>query len=288
MGEPIALHHYYLTTVTMTKTILITGASRGFGKIWAEAFLKRGDKVAATVRNLDSLKDLVKQYGDAILPIQLDVNNRAACFAAVKKVNDHFGRIDVVINNAGYGLFGTIEETSEQEARDQIETNVFGLLWVTQAVLPVMRKQGKGHIIQLSSALGIATLPVLGLYNASKFAVEGLSETLASEVKGFGIDVTLVEPNGFATDWGGASAVHTQPMKEYDNVKEAFKAGLTEESFGVPDATVDAVLKLVDAPNPPLRLFLGKVALPWIKQVYAQRLATWEEWSDVATAAHGK
>ncbi|HTJ49867.1 MAG TPA: SDR family NAD(P)-dependent oxidoreductase [Cyclobacteriaceae bacterium] len=272
----------------MSKTIFITGASRGFGKLWAEAFLKRGDKVAATARNLDSLKDLVKQYGNSILPIQLDVNSRAESFAAVKKAHDHFGQIDVLINNAGYGLFGTIEETTEQEARDQIETNVFGLLWITQAVLPVMRKQGRGHIIQVSSVLGVATLPVLGIYNASKFAVEGLSETLASEVKGFGINVTLVEPNGFATDWGGASAVRSQAMKEYDQVKEAFQAGLVDDAFGVPTSTINAIVKLVDSPKPPLRLFLGKVALPWVKQVYQERLATWEEWQDVAVAAHGK
>jgi short-subunit dehydrogenase len=273
---------------TMSKTIFITGASRGFGKIWAEAFLKRGDNVVATARNLDSLNDLAKKYGKAILPIKLDVNNRKDAFAAVEKAQSHFGSIDVLINNAGYGLFGTIEETSEKEARDQIETNVFGLLWTTQAVLPVMRKQKKGHIIQVSSALGVVTLPVLGLYNASKFAVEGLSETLASEVKGFGIHVTLVEPNGFSTDWGGASAIHSTSMQEYDGVKQAFQAGLTEDIFGVPEATAEAVLKLVDAPQPPLRLFLGKVALPWIKQVYQERLATWEEWQDVAAAAHGK
>lgn len=272
----------------MSKTILITGASRGFGKLWAEAFLKRGDKVIATARNLDSLKDLTKQFGDALLPIKLDVNNRADCFAAVKKAHAHFGKIDILINNAGYGLFGTIEETTEKEARDQIETNVFGLLWLTQAILPVMRKQGHGHIIQISSVLGITTLPVLGLYNASKFAVEGLSETLASEVKNFGIHVTLVEPNGFATDWGGASAAHTTSMHEYDTVRQAFQAGLTDDIFGIPESTVPAILKLVDTSTPPLRLFLGKMALPWVKQVYQDRLATWEEWQDVATAAHGK
>jgi NAD(P)-dependent dehydrogenase (short-subunit alcohol dehydrogenase family) len=273
----------------MSKTIFITGASRGFGKIWAEAFLKRGDKVAATARNTDSLNDLVKKYGGAIFPIQLDVNNRADCFAAVKKAQAHFGRIDVLINNAGYGLFGTIEETTEQEARNQIETNVFGLLWTTQAVIPVMRAQRSGHIIQVSSALGVATLPVLGMYNASKFAVEGLSETLASEVRDFGIHVTIVEPNGFATDWSGPSAIHAaQPLKEYDQVKEAFKAGLTDDAFGVPEATEKAILTLIDAKQPPLRLFLGKVALPWVKQVYQDRLATWEEWQDVAVAAHGK
>jgi NAD(P)-dependent dehydrogenase (short-subunit alcohol dehydrogenase family) len=272
----------------MEKVIFITGASRGFGKIWAEAFLKRGDKVAATARNLDTLADLASQYGKALLPIQLDVTDRAASFAAINKAKEHFGRLDVVINNAGYGLFGAIEETSEQEARAQMEANVFGLLWVTQAALPIMRAQGQGHIIQLSSVLGIATLPVLGLYNASKFAVEGLSETLAAEVKGFGINVTLVEPNGFNTDFGSASAVHTTPMKEYEEVKAALYSSATPESFGDPEATKDAILKLVDSPHPPLRLFLGKVALPWAKGVYAERLATWENWNEVADAAHGK
>ncbi|NII27421.1 SDR family NAD(P)-dependent oxidoreductase [Pseudoflavitalea sp. X16] len=271
----------------MAKTIFITGASRGFGKLWAAAFLERGDQVVATARNLDTLKDLQQQYGDALLPIQLDVNNRAASFAAVQQAYKHFGRIDVLINNAGYGLFGTIEEASEQEARDQLETNVFGLLWATQAVIPIMRAQGKGHIIQVSSVLGLITLPVLGLYNASKWAVEGLSETLAAEVKGFGIDVTLVEPNGFTTDWGGASAVHSQPLAVYEGVKAAFAAGVTPDIFGNPAATPAAILKLVDTANPPLRLFLGKVALPWTKQVYAERLATWEEWDEVAVAAHG-
>lgn len=282
----------HLKLRAMAKTIFITGASRGFGKIWAEAFLQRGDKVAATVRNLDTIKELSRQYGDALLPIQLDVTNRPAVFAAVNKAKEYFGSIDVLINNAGYGLFGAIEETTEQEARDQFEANVFGLLWTTQAVLPVMRAQGHGHIIQLSSILGIGTLPVLGLYNASKFAVEGLSETLAQEVKGFGINVTLVEPNGFSTDWGGASAVHTTPLSAYDPVKAAFQQGFEEGAkagnFGLPEATAPAILKLVDSPNPPLRLFLGKVGLPWAKQLYAKRLATWEEWAEIADTAHGK
>ncbi|HKG06467.1 MAG TPA: SDR family NAD(P)-dependent oxidoreductase [Pedobacter sp.] len=272
----------------MAKTIFITGASRGFGKIWAEAFLKRGDHVAVTARNTDTLNDLVATYGDAVLTIELDVNNRADSFSAVSKAKAHFGRIDVLINNAGYGLFGAIEETTEQEAREQIETNVFGLLWVTQAVLPVMRAQGSGHIIQVSSVLGVATLPTLGIYNASKFAVEGLSETLASEVQEFGIKVSLVEPNGFSTDWAGDSAMRSESIPAYDNIKAAFQAGLVDESFGIPEATAEAVLKLVDSENPPLRLFLGKVAFPWVKQVYASRLATWEEWAEVSATAHGK
>lgn len=271
----------------MAKTIFITGASRGFGKLWAEAFLKRGDQVVATARNISSLQDLVKQYGSKILPLELDVNDRAADFAAVERAKKHFGKIDVLINNAGYGLFGTVEETTEKQAREQMETNFFGLLWITQAVVPIMREQGHGHIIQVSSVLGVATLPVLGLYNASKFAVEGLSETLATEVKDFGIHVTMIEPNGFTTDWSGASASHTESLPIYDKIRADFQAGATAESFGKPEATTNAVLKLVDSKQPPLRLFLGKVAFPWVKQLYTDRLASWQEWDHVAAEAHG-
>ncbi|MFC0518051.1 SDR family NAD(P)-dependent oxidoreductase [Mucilaginibacter angelicae] len=272
----------------MAKTIFITGASRGFGKLWAEALLQRGDKVVATARDLSTLDDLVSQYGDNILPLQLDVNDRAADFAAILKAKEHFGSIDILINNAGYGLFGSIEETSEKEAREQMETNFFGLLWLTQAVLPVMREQGHGHIIQLSSVLGLITLPVLGIYNASKFAVEGLTETLAAEVKSFGINVTLIEPNGFSTDWAGASAAQTVAMPEYDGVRAAFQAGITDDTFGVPEATTDAVLKLIDSENPPLRLLLGKYAYPWIKHTYEGRFTEWDNWNEVSAAAHGK
>lgn len=250
--------------------------------------LQRGDKVVATARDLRALDDLVNRYGNNILPLQLDVNDRAADFAAIAKAKAHFGGIDVLINNAGYGLFGSIEETSEREAREQMETNFFGLLWLTQAALPVMREQGHGHIIQLSSILGLVAFPVLGLYNASKYAVEGLSETLATEIKGFGIHVTLIEPNGFATDWSGASATHTTAMPEYDDVKAAFQAGLSDDQWGIPEATIPAVLKLIDSEKPPLRLFLGKHAYPLVKQVYQGRQAEWESWNEVATAAHGK
>ncbi|MBD1363856.1 SDR family NAD(P)-dependent oxidoreductase [Mucilaginibacter sp. ZT4R22] len=271
----------------MSKIILITGASRGFGKLWAKALLKRGDKVAATARNTESLNDLVAEFGDAVLPIQLDVTDRAASFAAVNKVKEHFGRIDVLINNAGYGLFGAIEETTEEQARQQMETNFFGLLWVTQAVVPIMREQKSGHIIQVSSVLGLMTLPVLGLYNASKFAVNGLSETLATEVKGFGINVSLIEPNGFSTDWSGASAAQTEAIEVYAPVRQAFAEGNTPDAWGNPETTPDAVLALIDSPNPPLHFLLGKVAYPMVAGVYAARQADFDAWKDVAVAAHG-
>lgn len=271
----------------MEKIILITGASRGFGKIWAKALLERGDKVAATARNLKDLTDLVDQYGDAILPIQLDVNDRAACFAAVNKAKAHFGRIDVLINNAGFGLFGAIEETTEQQARAQMETNFFGLLWMTQAIVPILREQQSGHIIQVSSFLGLVTLPVLGLYNASKYAVNGLSETLATEVKSFGIHVSLIEPNGFSTDWSGASAFQTDANQVYAPLKKAFFEGATPDSWGNPASTTDAVLALIDSKNPPLHFLLGKIAYPAVKQVYSERLAEFDAWKEVSADAHG-
>lgn len=271
----------------MSKIILITGASRGFGKLWAKALLERGDKIAATARNTNDLDDLVREYGDAVLPVQLDVNDRAACIDAVSRVNAHFGRIDVLINNAGFGLFGAIEETTEQQARAQMETNFFGLLWMTQAILPVMRAQQSGHIIQVSSFLGLVTLPVLGIYNASKYAVNGLSETLATEVKSFGINVSLIEPNGFSTDWSGASAFQTEANEAYAPLKKAFFEAATPDTWGKPEATVPAVLALIDSKNPPLHFLLGKIAYGGVKQVYDERLAEFEAWKEVAVAAHG-
>jgi NADP-dependent 3-hydroxy acid dehydrogenase YdfG len=273
----------------MTKIIFITGASKGLGKIWTEAFLKQGHKVAAAARNTDSLKQLSRQYPNALLPIQVDISNREAGFAAINQANQHFGAIDVLINNAAQGIYGAIEETSEPEARAVFETNLYGTLWLTQAVLPIMRKQASGHIIQVSSTLGLVTMPFVGLYNASKFAIEGLSETLAAEVSNFGIKVTIVEPNAFATETAtsGSHLVRT-PIGEYNPGKEFARAGFTDSFYGIPEATADAMVQLVSMPTPPLRLFLGKMALPWVKPVYEQRLATWEEWQDLSVAAHGK
>lgn len=268
----------------MSKTVLITGASKGFGRAWAEAFLAKGYKVAATARNVETLNDLKEKYGDSVLPLTLDVDKREESLAVAQKVNQHFGSIDILINNAGYALTGAIEETNEQEARAQFETNFFGTLWLTQAVLPIMRDQKSGHIIQVSSILGLATLPTMGLYNASKFALEGLSETLATEVKEFGIHVTLVEPNGYASNiWH--TGINTQSNPVYDGLKKAFSEA--ETSFGSVEATVPALIKLAETENPPLRLLLGKVALPFVKHNYEQRLKIWEEWNDVSVEAHG-
>ena len=273
----------------MSKIIFITGASKGFGKLWAEALLKDGHKVAATARNTADLKDLADTYGDAILPLQLDVNDRGQVFTIVDKAARHFGGIDVLINNAGYGLFGTTEETTEAQARLQMETNFFGSLWVSQAVLPIFRKQKSGHLIQVSSFLGLTTLPMLGLYNASKFAVEGLVETIASEVAHLGIKATLIEPNGYSTDWAGASASQaSSEIGDYDVVRKGFADGAADaDSWGNPAATIQPVLDLVNNPNPPLRLLFGKVAYGSMVNILKRRQAEVEEWKEVSLAAHG-
>jgi len=273
----------------MSKIVFITGASKGFGKLWAEALLQRGDKVVATARNIYALEDLKAKYGDNILPLALDVNNRAEAFDVVEKIEKHFGRIDVLINNAGYGLFGTAEETTEEQAREQMETNFFGSLWVAQAVLPMMRKQKSGHIIQVSSFLGLTTLPLLSVYNASKFAVEGLIETLGTETAHLGIKTTLVEPNGYATDWAGESAFQTTAdIADYNPVREAFaEATNNQEIWGNPAATVKPILDIIDNQNPPQRVLFGKIAYNAIHETYTKRLQDIENWKEVSINAHG-
>jgi NAD(P)-dependent dehydrogenase (short-subunit alcohol dehydrogenase family) len=272
----------------MTKTIFITGASRGFGRIWAEAFLQRGDNVVAAVRNPGTLTELSKEFSSNLLVLKLDVTDKAASFEAIETAKTHFGRIDVLINNAGYGHIGAVEELNEKDVRSQFETNVLGSLWTTQAVVPIMRQQKSGHIIQLSSALGLNTVSLMGLYSASKFAVEGLTETLAGEVSGFGIKVTILEPEGFSTDFFGTNSLAlSESIPAYDGIRKGFYEQANGQDSGNPAATAKAVLTLVGSENPPLRLLLGKTVYPWVKYTYEERLKTWESWQDISVAAHG-
>ena len=221
-----------------------------------------------------------------MLPIRLDVTDRDADFAAVRSANEHFGGLDVVVNNAGYGLFGTIEEITEQQARDQFETNVFGALWVTQAAIPVLRANGGGRILQVSSIGGISAFPNLGVYNASKWALEAFSQALAAEVAPFGISVTLVEPAAYGTDWAGPSAVHADPLPEYDWLREARRAR-PPMAPGDPAATAEAILAVVDAEEPPLRIFLGRAPIRIAAADYEGRIATWAAWQEVSDRAQG-
>jgi NAD(P)-dependent dehydrogenase (short-subunit alcohol dehydrogenase family) len=272
-----------------TKTWFITGASRGFGREWAIAALERGDSVAATARDTAALTDLADKYGDRFLPLQLDVTDRAADFAAVHRAYEHFGRLDVVVNNAGYGHFGLVEELTEDEARAQLETNLFGALWVTQAALPILREQRSGHILQVSSIGGISAFPLTGLYHASKWALEGISQSLAQEVADFGIKVTLIEPGGFSTDWAGSSAKRSTPLPDYAEFHQKAQEQRSRRNStpGDPKASAAAVLRIVDAQEPPLRCFFGSAPLGIAERDYASRLTTWRDWQDVAELAQG-
>ena len=207
---------------------------------------------------------------------RLDVTDRAADFAAVKQAHEHFGRLDVVVNNAGYGQFGFVEEVSEQDARDQIETNVFGALWVTQAALPYLREQGSGHIIQVSSIGGITAFPNVGIYHASKWALEGFSQSLAQEVAPFGVHVTLIEPAGFSTDWAGASANTPRRCRPTTTCTPRSRSERQPPwaAPGDPKASAAALLKVVDADEPPLRVFFGDAPLEMAKADYESRLRT--------------
>jgi NAD(P)-dependent dehydrogenase (short-subunit alcohol dehydrogenase family) len=269
------------------KVWFITGTSKGFGRVWAEAALARGDRVAATARDASTLAPLLARYRDQVATISLDVTSRVAVDAAIGEAHARFGRLDVVINNAGYGLFGTIEEVREAEARAQMETNLFGALWVTQAALPILRAQRSGHIIQISSIGGVNALPTLGLYHASKWALEGFSQSLAAEVAGFGIKVTIVEPGGYATEWGGPSAQRATPMAAYDSARAAIAGFRGRMVPGDPQATGPVMLKLVDAPDPPLRIFFGSGGLPMTRAEYLRRIATWEQWNELSLEAQG-
>jgi len=271
----------------MKKTWFITGASRGFGRIWAEAALHRGDQVTATARRLADVADMKERFGDAVLPLALDVTNSEQVQQTVEQAYTHFGRLDVLVNNAGTSLFAAIEEASDEQIRDLFDANYFGMVRVLRAALPLLRKQGSGHILGVSSGLGITALPMIGFYCATKWAVEALHEALAQEVKAFGIKVTLVEPGAYATEFGKSGQI-ADVLKPYAEFRKEFLTHLVNVERGDPEATAEAILKLVDADNPPLRLGLGNSILPRARAAYAERLATWEEWEDVSNAAMGE
>jgi len=269
----------------------ITGASRGLGRAFTQAALAAGDRVAATARDTASLDDLVAEHGDALLPIELDVTDRDAAFAAVRRAHDHFGRLDVIVNNAGYGVAGAVEELTEAQARRQIEVNVFGALWVTQAALPLLREQGSGWIVQVSSIGGLAAFPLTGIYHASKWALEGFSETLRQEVEPFGIKVLMVEPSGFRTDWAGSSMDRADPIDAYQGIEAIAqrRASQQEENNGAqpgnPELAAQALLATLDRDDPPFRLLLGNVAYDVAVDRYEARLKEFRAGEQVARGA---
>lgn len=272
--------------MTSTKVWFITGASRGFGRVWTEAALKRGDRVVATARDAGTLDELVTAYGDAVLALSLDVTDRDAVFAAVGQAHRHFGRLDVILSNAGYGYMGAIEELEPEQAKANFETNVFGTLSLIQAALPILRAQASGHIITVSSIGGVIAFATGGTYTATKFAVEAISEALSAEVAAFGIKVTILEPGHFTT--GFRSAVQSPPVIDaYNPIRQDIRSSFKPGDFGDPAATSAAIFEAVDADQPPLRLVLGSTTIAKFRSVYEARLSNWNKWEAVSNAAQG-
>lgn len=270
------------------KIWFITGASRGFGRLWAEAALARGDKVAVTARSIADVEDFAERFEDRALPIALDVTNRTQVGLAVARAHTHFGRLDILLNNAGYALVGAIEEGEEADVRAEFDTNYFGTLAVIQAALPLLREQGGGHILGVSSVAGVIAHGMIGFYHASKWAFEALHEALADEVKAFGIKVTILEPGAYATSFSSPTSLRmAKGLDAYAPHRAQLFAAGAQMPMGDPHATADAILKIVDAADPPLRFFVGTEGLPLVRAAFAARLATWEAWEELSTAAQG-
>jgi NAD(P)-dependent dehydrogenase (short-subunit alcohol dehydrogenase family) len=286
--------HYLLRrdlSMSSQKVWFVTGVSMGFGRCLVDAILDAGDCVYGTLRQSAQIDEFNAHYaGKPAYPLLMDVNNPEQRRAAIERILEVHGRIDVLVNNAGYGFFGAIEEATLQDARDQMETNFFSVLALTQEVLPLMRQQCSGHIVQISSVAGIAALPGLGIYNASKFALEGFSEALAQEVAPLSIGVTLVEPGPFRTAWAGASSTTaTKRIKDYATTAHLTMDtihGYSGKQAGDPVKAAALIVRAIRSGNAPLRLPLGHIAIDRIRkkwQSFEQEIATWEQES-IATS----
>jgi NAD(P)-dependent dehydrogenase (short-subunit alcohol dehydrogenase family) len=271
----------------MSRVWLITGSSRGLGRALAEAVLASGDNLVATARDPGQLADLSERYGDQVLTLALDVTDEAAAAAAVEAGVKRFGRIDVLVNNAGYGNVGSIEDTSLADFRAQIETNLFGTIIMTKAVIALMRGQGAGHIIQFSSVGGRIGPAGRGAYSAAKFGVEGFSEVLAKEVAPFGIKVTVIEPGGFRTDFAGSSTVLAEGRQDYAETVGAtvrFQREYDGRQPGDPAKAAAVVIHIAGLEEPPLRLLLGSDAVRNVEKADAARIEADREWRTVSVS----
>ena len=269
----------------MSRVWFITGASKGLGYAFTKTALEAGDQVVAVARTKGKLEKLQEQYADALMFLKLDIRDREAVFATVKAAVEHFGHLDIVVNNAGIITLGMVEELSEADVRNLMETNFFGALWVCQAVIPYLREQRAGHMIQISSIGGLISGPMSGLYSASKFALEGLSEALAQEAAHFGVKLTIVEPGGYWTDLYTAMN-YSKPLDAYDSLREELTKQYSEGSVDSdPILAAEALMKLLQSDNPPRRLILGSVIFDLVRNTYHERIKTWEDWESVSRSA---
>jgi NAD(P)-dependent dehydrogenase (short-subunit alcohol dehydrogenase family) len=269
------------------KAWLISGCSRGFGRILAHQALERGDLVAATARDPGSLRDLAEVYGDSVLCLEMDVTRIATVRAAIEAARCTFGHIDVVVNNAGYGLQAATEEASDEQIRALFEVNFFGAMNVIRNVLPCLRSQGSGHILNISSVAGRTSAPLIALYSASKFALEGLSIGLAMELEPFGIKVTTIEPGAFATGFADAVQPPAVRIDAYRGMHQAIEEVLAGLTFADPQGCVAAIMRAVDDPAPPRQLIAGGRAYAMVETMMSAQLSEMTKWRGVSAAADG-
>lgn len=267
----------------------ITGCSTGFGRELAKQVIAQGWNAVVTARNPDSLKELVEGHDQQVLPLALDVNEQTMIQQTVAQAIQHFGKIDVLVNNAGYGYFSAIEEGEDDQIRRQFETNVFGLTALIREVLPHMREKRSGHIINFSSIGGLVAFPALGYYNATKFAVEAISEALYKEVQPLGIHVSIIEPSGFRTDWAGRSVIESATtIDDYQETagarSKALRAGSGHQA-GDPVRAAQAVIDIARLEQPPLRLLLGKAAYNTAIAHLDELRQNFDQWREVSIGA---
>ncbi len=273
----------------MNKVWFITGCSTGFGRALANEVLSLGHNVVVTARKTSDVEDIVAQYPNNAIAVQLDVTNKTEIASSVKIALEKFGRIDVLVNNAGIGYFGAIEESEDDEVRRMFDINVFGLGDMTNAVLPIMRKQRSGHIINIASIGGLVSFPGVGYYNATKYAVDGLSEALYKEVAHLGIKVTVICPSGFRTDWAGRSANNSKiEIADYEvsahQNKNAIR-GYSGNQPGDPVRAAKAIVKVTEVENPPLRLLLGAAALKNARLKLDVLKTDFDAWAETSVGA---
>lgn len=273
----------------MKKVWLITGCSTGFGRALAQEVLAKGYHAAVAARNPDDVKDIIDAYPETSLAVKLDVTVADEIAEAVETTLQHFGQIDVLVNNAGIGYFAAIEESEEEQVRRMFEINVFGLAKMTQTVLPIMRKQRSGHILNISSIGGLRSFPGVGFYNATKYAVDGFSEALSKELAPLGIKVTIIAPSGFRTDWAGRSAKDSE-IKIDDYATTAAKnagdiRGYSGNQPGDPVRAAQAMIAVTESDNPPLRLLLGAAALKGARAKLEELKTDFDAWAETSEGA---
>ncbi|MDR6405851.1 MULTISPECIES: oxidoreductase [Chryseobacterium] len=271
----------------MKKVWFITGSSKGLGKSLVEAVLLKGDYVVATARNPQQLNDLAEKYPEQLLTLELDVQNKEQIYSTIEEAVKHFGRIDVLVNNAGFGITGAAEAFTNEQVRSQLEVNLYAPIEVTRAVLPYMRKQRSGNILQLSSIGGRVGNAGLSIYQAAKFGLAGFSESLSKEVAPLGIKVTSIEPGGFRTDWAGPSMSFAKDIEGYETTVGGVKEHLTSGKFvpmGDPAKAAKVMIDIVNHENPPLHLVLGSEAAAILRATDEKRKEEFEKWLDVSVS----